>query len=425
MSVTPERDGRSGTVSSELLDVPSNGVRSRSQLAPGEFASAAASSLDPASTPRPEVEPRANDIANADRWAQFEDIGLVPSPATQAAQKLVVSTYRLAGLVILTVVVGVLVGYIAITAFYFFSRTWVAPIAISPNDEQVIALRSQLAAQVNERARLAGELEQAERAVAAEQSFQLQFMKAIEKDLRGRKVALGRARELSNTAAATRHEIRATNGDYSTATVARMAEEYAAGMIDRQEMLAGKFQLAQISAANLTLAERQAEFDQRAADLAAQTQSLDAVLADKTSTAALSYDVLTIARQYEDSKLALAREISNRERLKGSLARQDVIIAGLQQSAYLRAITDRATVALVPYSNLGNAGKGTPLYSCRLEMLFCHEVGKVIEVLPGEVQVRHPTRDTMFRGRMIEMHLTDPAAAEEMLLFAGGPPLGF
>ena len=40
-----------------------------------------------------------------------------------------------------------------------------------------------------------------------------------------------------------------------------MNEEYAAGLIDRQAMLAGKFQLAQISNANLSLAERQVDFD--------------------------------------------------------------------------------------------------------------------------------------------------------------------
>jgi 50S ribosomal subunit-associated GTPase HflX len=32
-------------------------------------------------------------------------------------------------------------------------------------------------------------------------------------------------------------------------------------------------------------------------------------------------------------------------------------------------------------------------------------------VLPGEVQVRHPARDMIMRGRMIEMQMTDPAAA--------------
>jgi hypothetical protein len=331
----------------------------------------------------------------------------------------------LIGFAILTFVVVVLLGYIVVTTFYFLNRTWVAPIAISSNDEHVIALQSQLAAQLNERERLAGDLEQAERAIVAEQSFHLQFVKAIQKDLQGRKLALGRAQQLSHAAAATRREIRTTNGDYSASTFTRMNEDYEAGMIDRMAMLAGKFQLAQISTANLTLAERQAEFDQRAAELAVQTQSLDAILADKTATAALSYDVLMIAREYEASKLALARELSTRERLITSLGRQDKIIDGLNQSAYLRAIADGATVALVPYTNLGNVTKGTALYGCRLDMLGCHQVGTVLEVLPGEVQVRNPARDELVRGRMLSMQMSEPDAAQDKVLFAGGPPLGF
>jgi hypothetical protein len=87
-------------------------------------------------------------------------------------------------------------------------------------------------------------------------------------------------------------------------------------------------------------------------------------------------------------------------------------------------MADNATVALVPYANLDNIEKGTPLYACRLEMVLCREVGKVLEILPGEVAVKHPNRDSMLRGRMIEMQMTDAAAAENEVLFAGGRPLG-
>jgi len=58
-------------------------------------------------------------------------------------------------------------------------------------------------------------------------------------------------------------------------------------------------------------------------------------------------------------------------------------------------------------------------------MLFCHEVGTVLKVLPGEVSVKHPKREVMLRGRMIELQLAEPAAAQKEVLFAGGAPLGF
>jgi len=297
-------------------------------------------------------------------------------------------------------------------------------VAISGNDEKVVALQGELAKQLNERAALVSELDQSDMSIQAEQAFQLQFAKAIQKDLEGRRAALDRVKQLSDAAAATRNEIRATNGDYSASTVSNMENEYKAGLIDRDAMMSGKFQLAQISSANLSLAERQADFDQRAAELSAQTQSLDAVLGDNSATAALSYDVLKIARDYQTSKLAVARETANRERLQASIARQDQIIAGLNQSAYLRAINDHATVALVPYANLDHVAKGTPLYACKLEMVICHKVGKVLDILPGEVQVKHPNRDTMLRGRMLELQLSDGAAAQDEVLFAGHRPLG-
>jgi hypothetical protein len=359
------------------------------------------------------------------KWHEFEAIGLgnPPSKVANTAAKLAVSTYRLVGFGVLTLIVLVLLGYIGTTAFYFLSKTWVTPVDVSPSDEKVVALQMQLATQLNEREKLIGDLDQAERAAEAEQAFQLEFARAIKLDLSDRQHALAKVRSLADSAASVRAEIRRTNDDYSVQTVSRMQDEYKAGLIDRQQMLAGKYQLAQITSSNLSLAERQAEFEQRAAQLRSETKSLDAILADKEATGALSYDVLKIKRDYDASKLELQKDVDARKHVQASIARIDKIIDSIKQSAYLRAVNDRATVALVPYSNLENVAKGTKLYGCRFAMVGCHEVGTVIEVLPGEIQLKHPHRDTMLRGRMIEMQLTDGDAAQDEVLFAGGKPL--
>ena len=83
----------------------------------------------------------------------------------------------------------------------------------------------------------------------------------------------------------------------------------------------------------------------------------------------------------------------------------------------------KATVALVPYTNLDNVKKGTKLYGCAASMLWCHEVGTVIEVLSGEVLVKHPHRDAMVRGQMVELQMSDAGAAQDDVLFLGGKPL--
>ena len=208
----------------------------------------------------------------------------------------------------------------------------------------------------------------------------------------------------------------------------QMAQEYAAGLIDRNAMLSGKFQLAQITSSNLTLAERQADFETRAAELEAQTRSLDALLANASgSDTALSYEVLRIKQEYEASRLDLAKANESRDTLRANLERQDKILKSFKQSAYLRAISDGASVAFVPYGNLGKLEKGTSLYACKVGMVFCYHVGEILEVLPGEVQFKHPHRDKQLRGQMVELKLDadDPEAAADDVLFVGGRPLLF
>jgi hypothetical protein len=293
-----------------------------------------------------------------------------------------------------------------------------------------VTLQSQLAEQQNTRDRIADELNQAERAIVVQQRFQTEFARAIKSDLDGRKLALERIRALANAAAGTRAAIRGQNSAFAAASRKRMAEEYKAGLIDRNSMLSGNFQLAQITSSNLTLAERQAEFETRAADLEAQTRSLEAILKNAEGTTAntpLSYEVLRIKQEYEASKLDLAKAIETRDTLRGNLGRQDKIVKSLEGSAHLRALRDGATVAFVPYGNLSKVEKGKSLYGCKVGMVICHHVGEILEVLPGEVQFKHPHRDSMLRGQMVELKLDaeDGDAAADDVLFVGGKPFLF
>jgi hypothetical protein len=204
------------------------------------------------------------------------------------------SLARALGVALLALAVMALVAYVATAVFFVFSERWVAPAVISPSDDRVLALRTSLAAQQQQRDRLAAELEEATRAIAAQPD---------------------------------------------------PASEPA-----RQAGAHGKI-------------------------------------------------------------------------LEASIARQDEIIAGLAGSPYLRALSARASVALVPYDHLEHAAPGTPVLACRVAMVVCREVGRVIAVLPGEVSFKHPRREKMMRGQMIELELTEPAAARKDLLFLGSAPL--
>lgn len=396
---------------------------------PGQLAA-----VQPSSAPSPHVPaPRAPTNTNRpdtsvdlkSKWAVFEKLGLgAPKLDHKKLSGHVVTAYRLLGFVILSIIVVVLVGYLVTTAFFYMSDSWVVPMAVSPTDEKVVSLQSQLAERQTNRDRTAADLEQAERAIAVQQEFQEQFAKAIKSDLEGRKAALGRMYELAAVAASTRRQIKKSNSAYASASQKRMAQEWSAGLIDRDTMLSGKFQMAQISSSNLSLAERQAEYETRAEDLSAQTKALEALLEGGDATdGALSYDVLKIKQEFEASRLETERAIATRDMLKTALEREEKLVASLKNASYIKAMADEAHVAFVPYANLDQVKKGSPLYGCALTMIFCKKVGTVIEVLPGEVTFKHPNRDKQLRGQMIELKLEDASSATDEVLFVGGRPL--
>jgi hypothetical protein len=384
-------------------------------------AHAAVTKAMPAQT-APVVAPVA--APSASKWSSFESLGLrAPKIDHKKWSKHVVTAYRLLGFVILTVIVLALVSYLITTAFFYVSQSWVVPMAISPTDEKVVSLQSQLAERQTNRDRTAAELDQAERAIEVQQQFQLEFAKAIKSDLEGRKAALARMYELANKAASTRAQIKRSSSAYASVQQKRMAEEWKAGLIDRDEMINGKFQQAQISGSNLSLAERQAEYETRAEDLESQTRSLEALLSDSAGDASMSYDVLRIKQEYEASRLETQRAIENRDMLKSALVREDKLLEALKNSSYLKAMADEAHVAFVPYSNLSNVKKGAPLYGCAMTMVFCKKVGTVVDVLPGEVTFKHPNKDKQLRGQMVELKLDSAESATDDVLFVGGRPM--
>jgi hypothetical protein len=373
------------------------------------------------------------------KWQTYDDIGLppplehptheeagpAPSYLHKVASKLVVSTYRLMGFGILTIIVFALVSYIATTLFYYGSHSWLVPAAVSTSDEKVVQMRSELAAQQNNRDKIAADLTSIDKAILAERAFQNEYAKAIAADVDGRRASLEKVRELAGTAASTRTEIRTANDEFTTEEQKRAAEEYKAGLIDRNGMIAHKQQMAGLATANLGLAEKQADYERQAQELELQTNALDGLINGKGGHA-LSYDVLKIKRDYDNSKLALANFAAQRDAIKAALARQDEIIASLEGSAYVRALTDKATVAFVPYGNLDSVKPGRKMYRCSLGMVWCHDVGVVLAVLPGEVQFKHPHRDKQVRGQMVELRFAsgEDAAAQDDVLFIGGKPLG-
>jgi hypothetical protein len=112
------------------------------------------------------------------------------------------------------------------------------------------------------------------------------------------------------------------------------------------------------------------------------------------------------------------------ESLKLRMKDQDAVVGRLVQSPYLKAIENKVTLAFVPNQNLKNVKLGTPLYGCAWGLVWCKKVGTVKAVLDGEVQDIHPHDESIQRGLMLEVDVSEWGASETVL-FAGSKPLWF
>lgn len=157
------------------------------------------------------------------------------------------------------------------------------------------------------------------------------------------------------------------------------------------------------------------QFDKDVAELAARP--LD------TPQAALLRRELDRSRLERDA--AVDRRAGLERRLKdleARIAAQDEMIAHLRSSPYFKAADGRVVVAFVPYDNLETVRTGVDLYGCTWGLVNCSHVGRVGQILDGEVQDYHPHEDTVMRGVLAEIELSNPRAAQWGVLFADSKP---
>jgi hypothetical protein len=142
-------------------------------------------------------------------------------------------------------------------------------------------------------------------------------------------------------------------------------------------------------------------------------------------------DQWLVRRELEKAKLERENAIGRRtpltqraDSLKLRIKDQDAVVGRLAQSPYLKAIENKVTLAFVANQNLKNVKIGSPLYGCVWGLAWCKKVGTVKAVLDGEVQDIHPHDESIQRGLMVEVDVSDWGASETVL-FAGSKPLWF
>jgi F0F1-type ATP synthase membrane subunit b/b' len=360
---------------------------------------------------------------------------------TSVFNKLIVSLYRTVGFVVLTLILVGLVSFLFTKLFFLFNRSWIAPTLLSPTDERIVRLNSEIVQQSTlrdkllvERASLEVNLKDAERRASTGASLSQSLTLAVKNEAKVRHGERQRLLQLSNTLDEVRKQVADATGQFADVSSKSLQEQYQAGLTTRDRLLSGGLQLGQLAQANLALAEKASELEARGDQMKRDAHALvSAILAPNSAHAHLNVDSLRLRQDFMRGALDVARA---QDEIKAytdaltttdrSIARYGELLKVLSEAPLLKALSGSITIAFVPYENLTNVHKGSGVFACRVGMVGCRRVGQVNQVLSGEVSVHSPVDSKNERGLMLELALQEGGdAAQDQVLFLNHAPLFF
>ena len=220
-----------------------------------------------------------------------------------------------------------------------------------------------------------------------------------------------------------------SNRAFSALSTTELNQQYAAHLIDKDQQIRGGYELSQIAGSNVGLHERHVEIATQVDDLTREVESLER--AQGRGSGAMSYEVLRMQHEYEQSVLLAKKAVTDENALTASIGMldkqlddSDAQIARIEKAPYLMAADRSVSTAFVPYDNLSAAHVGDKVYACAAGVMICHLAGKVAEILDGEVLGNHPLHNRELRGVLVRLDLSDPSVIAKPVLHLGRPPLG-
>jgi hypothetical protein len=352
--------------------------------------------------------------------------------------KVLVSAYKVVGFGLLTVILIGIVSYVFIHGFYLVHRSWVVPTVISPNDPVVLDLRARIAHEdwmrhkvLTERATLEVQLRKAKRVAELENTFQLYFKRAMKKDAAVRRASLEQLARVRTEQARIEKEMQGAISTLLEPARKKVKADFAAKLIDQDQMLRENLELAQMAQARLSSSQSRLDLDEKARQLALDVAAFEAASRRfAPSEEPVNYAGLALQREHESSvndALGARDEVEALERgvdeLDQSVVHYDEILNTLEESPMLRATQASLALAFVPYDNQDRVVEGAPVYACRFGVLFCRKVGRVQSYWDGEVKQPHPVYGRELRGQLVELVLEDPSFAKYEVLHVNRAPL--
>jgi hypothetical protein len=328
---------------------------------------------------------------------------------------------RLGALVALCGVTAAL-GYGGYTVYTCARDSFAVPTILSPSSEEVAAITLKLGELRVERVRALAEIE------------------GIDADLAGAEQALGRLRELKRTSSDARHWTSKITSQKATVSAAELAalesqKSVLVGMLAEQEELTAKAQ-KDVEAAIISRSEfarQQQALSQvqlalldntramsRGQSALAESQLARQALAEQS--APQMPELVTRQEQMIRVDLELVRidadrraKGAQREALVERVAQVDEMVQQIEERPLFQAVERELELAFVPYTQLASVAPGAEVYACVWGLFWCHGVGSVSQMVPGEVVQADPW-GSQVRGEYVVLDLADHEAARAKTL---------
>jgi hypothetical protein len=324
------------------------------------------------------------------------------------------------GVVAFGLIEGARAGYL------LYTDALVAPFVLSPDSEQVTSSRLSLAGLLGDRDGVAVRIEILDNSMLVDRESITQ-LRQLRTAVTGGLAYSGAVVSQNESAAGVDRErisdqrtLLWQSVDNQRAYVKELDRQMSAGLVRRSDVAREENELRRLQLLELQNQRDEVSAETRRHEIELMRQSLSTVRRGANATAP---DVL----RYREQLLRVELELMSLDAdLRGKLAelaaakaqaqRLDRLIAQIKSRPLYRAIEEQQFLAFVPYTQLDQVTPDAALYECRLWSAFdCVKVGRVIEVLPGEVVAQDPWGSPA-RGRYAVMDLLNARSANAKVL---------
>lgn len=343
--------------------------------------------------------------------------------------------FRLATRIILICILGGMLAYLGLFAYFMIGRSWALPVILTPGHERVITAQRDYLDRTLRLAEIRDRLGALKRQ-AAELDAGRDAAKVIKASVDASIESEARMIAVEKRANAGARDILSRESEGARAMLAdlrreaRPAADLKAGLIDRTRFLAELLLQVNLSlnVSNLTVSLSQ--LDVQKATLEKRARNLAEVEAAKSSAdakpgfeEAAKVDLLYKARVsldlYEAERERNRAAFESLSKLESDLA---AATETLGRSPLIAAAGKPTVVVFVPYENLSGFEASKSVVRCRFWLVACREAGKLTALADGEVILPHPLFGRQVRGALYAVEAKSTKFAQDALLFSS-PPL--